>query len=111
MYRCCKIILAIISICLILPLVVSAEIEIPISPLSAPIIVNGGGRSGFDEFGEENKVEKIKEEAKISKTKAVLLSLIIPGAGHYYVGHKERGQIFMGAEVVSWFGFFALLRR
>jgi len=107
LFRCCKIILVIFGICLIWPLVVSAEIEIPISPLSVPITLKSGDRSGFDEFGEENRAEKIKEEAKISKTKAVLLSLIIPGAGHYYVGHKERGQIFMGAEVVSWFGFFA----
>jgi len=87
-----------------------AEIGIPISPLSQPVLLNNNSNFGYDEFGEENRAEakKVKTEGpKVSKTKAVLLSVLVPGAGHYYLNHKGRGQIFIGAEVATWFGFFA----
>jgi hypothetical protein len=89
---------------------VGAEIGIPISPLLQPVVLDGDSNSGFDEFGEENKAETGKAKAagsKVSKTKAVLLSILVPGAGHYYLDHKGRGQLFIGAEVAAWFGFFA----
>ena len=48
-----------------------------------------------------------ESDKKLSKSKAVLLTLLAPGAGHFYIGEKGRGEVFMGAEVVSWLGFFA----
>ena len=87
-----------------------AGIEIPVSPLNAPVFLSGDDGFGFDEFGDENKAEAKKShssEGKISKTKAVILSLLVPGAGQYYAGRKDRAQIFMGAEIASWLGYFA----
>lgn len=92
------------------PLMVNAEIEIPLSPFSGPLLLNDGGGFGSDEFGEENRYEKgkiKKTKPKYSKTTAVLLSLLVPGAGHYYVKHEGRGQLFFGAEVAVWFSYFA----
>ncbi len=99
-----------VCLCFCMPLMAEAEIEIPISPFSGPLLLNDGGEFDSDEFGEENKIEikKVrKSKPKYSKTKAVILSLLVPGAGHYYVKHKGRGQIFFGAEVAAWFSYFA----
>ncbi|UCD18008.1 MAG: hypothetical protein JSV44_03630, partial [Candidatus Zixiibacteriota bacterium] len=41
---------------------------------------------------------------KLSKTKAIALTLLLPGAGHMYIGEKRRGEVFMGAEAVAWAG-------
>jgi hypothetical protein len=43
----------------------------------------------------------------ISLKKAMLLSILLPGAGEYYSGAKVRGQIFMGIEAAVWLGFAA----
>jgi len=84
----------------------SAKIELPTSKLTGPILLSSD-EFGIDDFDAENKAIKVENSSKISKTKAVLLSLVVPGAGHYYVGSKGRGQVFMGAEALTWFGFFA----
>ncbi len=39
-----------------------------------------------------------------SKSKAIALSLLFPGAGHFYIGEKSRGEVFMGAEAAAWLG-------
>ena len=102
-----------VSLCFCLPLLAKAKIEIPISPFSGPILLSDAGEFDFDEFGDENRIEKDKSnkvnkvKPRYSKTKAVLLSLLVPGAGHYYVKHKGRGQLFFSAEVAAWFGYFA----
>lgn len=40
-----------------------------------------------------------------SKTKALLLSLAMPGAGEYYLGYKGKARGFFAAEAASWLGF------
>ena len=47
-------------------------------------------------------------ERKISMRKAMLLSMLLPGAGEYYAGAKFKGQVFMGVEAAIWSGFAAL---
>ena len=37
--------------------------------------------------------------------KALLLSLLLPGAGEYYVGNETQGKIFLGAELLVWGSF------
>ncbi len=37
---------------------------------------------------------------------ALLLSLVLPGAGEYYVGNTSQSKIFFGVEVLAWGGFF-----
>jgi hypothetical protein len=41
-----------------------------------------------------------------SRTKSVLYSLILPGAGQWSLGYKGRAKFFMGAEVLLWVGYF-----
>lgn len=83
----CKIALF-VTLCFCLPLMASAKIEIPLSPFSGPILLSDAGEFDSDEFGDENSSEKYKStkvkkiKPKYSKAKAVLLSLIVPGAGH-----------------------------
>jgi len=43
-------------------------------------------------------------ERTISKTKAIALTLLLPGAGHLYMGEKGRAEFFLGTEVVAWAG-------
>ncbi|MCP4566039.1 MAG: hypothetical protein GY841_00505 [FCB group bacterium] len=45
---------------------------------------------------------------RVSMKKAVLLSILLPGAGEYYAGSKFKGQVFMGVEAAIWSGFAAL---
>lgn len=45
---------------------------------------------------------------KPSRTKAFFLSLLIPGAGEYYLGSKKRALTFLGIEVGLWAGYLAL---
>lgn len=40
-----------------------------------------------------------------SGKKAFLLSLILPGAGQYYMGERKRAQFFAGSEVAIWLGY------
>nr|MBN2276742.1 hypothetical protein [candidate division Zixibacteria bacterium] len=85
-----------------------AEIPIPESPLSQASLM------AFNSIPEERNLEPEADAAmpvtgprKISKAKAIFLSVLAPGAGHLYMGEKGRGEVFLGAEVVSWAGFFA----
>jgi len=42
-----------------------------------------------------------------STTKAMLLSLLLPGAGEYYADNKTHSRIFLGIEGSIWGSFFA----
>ena len=39
---------------------------------------------------------------------ALLFSLIVPGAGHYYIQRMDVGKYFFGADVASWLGYISL---
>lgn len=41
-----------------------------------------------------------------SKTKNILYSLILPGAGQWSMGYKGRAKFFMGTEFLLWVGYF-----
>jgi hypothetical protein len=43
----------------------------------------------------------------VSTKKAMLLSVLLPGAGQYYAGSTFKGQVFMGIEAAIWSGFIA----
>lgn len=44
---------------------------------------------------------------RVSTKKAMLLSVLLPGAGQYYAGSTFKGQVFMGIEAAIWSGFIA----
>lgn len=47
------------------------------------------------------------KQEPVSLKKAMVLSMVLPGAGQYYAGAKFRGQLFMGIEAATWIGFTA----
>jgi hypothetical protein len=42
----------------------------------------------------------------ISMKKAVLYSLLLPGLGEHYTGHKTKAKYFFAVEAMSWIGYF-----
>jgi hypothetical protein len=107
--------LSIVSLALVLSLLampgaVSARITLPLSPLDAPVQPVFPDKDLFAQIddtsgaiqGDRAPVAKSK-----SMTKAILFSFLLPGAGHFYLGEKGRGEIFAGGEVVCWAGFLA----
>ncbi|MBN2226912.1 MAG: hypothetical protein JW763_06075 [candidate division Zixibacteria bacterium] len=45
-----------------------------------------------------------EKKREISRTKAIALTLLLPGAGHLYMGEKGRAEFFLGTEAVAWLG-------
>jgi hypothetical protein len=43
-----------------------------------------------------------------SKGRAVLFSLLVPGTGEMYLGHKKMGAILISSEVALWSSYFLL---
>ena len=52
-----------------------------------------------------NNVSLLKDETKRSPGISFILSLILPGAGHFYTGRMDVGQYFFASEVALWLGF------
>jgi hypothetical protein len=59
-----------------------------------------------DEFDED-------EEDKVNVTRAVGLSLLLPGAGHWMMGSRGRAGVFFGTEALAWtaFGYFKITQH
>jgi hypothetical protein len=78
----------------------SAKIELPVSLLDRPILLAGDD--------DDNKANlKLARKKGKSTTKAVFLSLLLPGAGQLYLGEKGRAEFFIGVEILAWGGFAA----
>lgn len=45
---------------------------------------------------------------KKSPAVAGLLSLVLPGAGHYYSGRMDVGSYFLGTDIALWIGLFGV---
>ncbi len=45
----------------------------------------------------------------VSTFKAVGLSILLPGSGHWYVGRRDRARVFFGIEAAGWTGFAGFL--
>ena len=59
-----------------------------------------------DTLREDTKTVDIQN--KKSPGISVLLSVLLPGAGHYYAGRPDVGAYFFGAEVTMWLGLFGV---
>lgn len=66
------------------------------------IITNYATECKFTKFSFNNESKKAK-----SKGKAFLFSLLLPGAGEYYTGHKTLAKSFIITEIVLWAGYFS----
>jgi len=105
-----------IFIIILLPLIIfaaadcCADINLPASPLFQPIELAAEPNLDipiYDTPSDEPAAGGYVAPKSISKTKAVFYSLLLPGAGHYYLGENGRGEVFTGAEIVSWAGIAA----
>jgi hypothetical protein len=97
-----------LALLLLWPLSGMAKVDLKSSPwlLTTPLLA--GNDDKFDEFGDQSpKKELPKSTQPISRTKAVILSLLLPGAGQYYAGAKGKAEVFLGAEVATWAGVLA----
>ncbi len=54
---------------------------------------------------QEIRLNRAPTKSKKSPGLAVLFSLILPGAGHYYIDRMDVGKYFFGADVASWLGY------
>lgn len=57
---------------------------------------------------EKEYIGDFEATGKKSPALAALYSLIIPGAGHWYLDRMDVGKYFVGAEAISWTGLIAL---
>ena len=57
-------------------------------------------------FGQKTLKEKTGFRGK-SRTKAIILSLLVPGAGEYYIGQKRKARYFFVAEAINIIGFIS----
>lgn len=64
---------------------------------------NGNGRSsGLTQGGWVPLQQKASGQHPPSPGKAMLLSLLLPGAGQYYAGSSKSALLFLGSEVLVW---------
>lgn len=64
----------------------------------------------FPQESISNKFE-LKNTTAVSKKSpglALLFSLILPGAGHYYLNRMDVGKYFLAADAASWIGLISL---
>src|SRR3989304_6000976 len=46
-----------------------------------------------------------EDKKKVSTIKAVGLSVLVPGSGHWYLGRRDRAKLFFGGEAAGWGSF------
>jgi hypothetical protein len=51
---------------------------------------------------------QLQEEYKLSSKRNILYSLILPGAGEWGMGRKNRAKFFFGTEFLLWIGYFGV---
>lgn len=61
----------------------------------------------FKDSISDNKTITINKKQK-STGIAILLSAVLPGAGHFYAGRMDVGGYFLGAELSMWLGLFGV---
>jgi len=81
--------------------------------LYAQRITDNSSNFKIAELSEKFFKDTLKEATKIDNTSnakspaiSILLSALLPGAGHYYAGRMDVGGYFLGAEVTMWLGLF-----
>lgn len=71
-------------------------------------------RYGDDEFAPLDQTVKPSDTStfdseKKSTVKAIAYSLLLPGAGEWYVGSRTKAKFFFGAEAAIWVGFTSFI--
>jgi len=55
-----------------------------------------------------DKAPEVTYNKRVSTGKAVLYSVLLPGLGEYYIGHKTKAKYFFAAEALTWVGYISL---
>lgn len=87
-----------------------SSVLIPPKPIFTPqssVILNGQKLEQNRQINPSFEDEFQKPSGRKSVTKAMLLSLLLPGAGELYAGNSTGSHIFLGLEGSIWAGFFA----
>lgn len=53
-------------------------------------------------------INTFEAKSKKSPALALLLSFVLPGAGHFYINRMDVGKYFLGVDAASWIGLAAL---
>ncbi len=56
----------------------------------------------------ENNMNSAITKSSKSPGLALLFSLVLPGAGHYYIDRMDVGKYYLGADAASWLGLATL---
>jgi hypothetical protein len=87
------------------------EIKLDYSSLLQPVTMTESSRLVMAQNDRGGKFldmsQSAKDQREISMKKAMLLTMLFPGAGQYYADSKFKGQVFMGVEAAIWTGFIA----
>jgi hypothetical protein len=83
--------------------------------LSEPVLLKG--LAGYKSLSFERSFQPDEEiqpkldtdEKKVSTFKAVGLSVLLPGSGHWYLGRQNRAKVFFGIEAAGWTSFAGFL--
>lgn len=67
-----------------------------------------GKYSGYEFKNEKIEIGINKQASDKSPALALLYSVILPGAGHFYLDRMDVGKYFLGADALSWIGLVSL---
>jgi hypothetical protein len=87
------------------------SVLVPAKPIFQPqtsIRLEGPSLQSSKQGGSSFEDEFQRPSGRKSTTKAMLLSLLLPGAGELYAENTTGSRIFLGLEGSIWTGFFAL---
>ena len=85
-------------------------------PLSEPVLLKE--LAGYKSLSYERSLRADEEiqipldadrKKKVSTFKAVGLSVLLPGSGHWYLGRQNRAKVFFGIEAAGWTSFAGFL--
>jgi hypothetical protein len=84
-----------------------ARIDLPLTPINNRVLYNSSLNAALEDPNASSEAITLSDKKPYSKAKAILLTMLVPGAGHFYLNQKGRGEVFMGAEAFAWAGFAA----
>ncbi len=85
----------------------AAAIELSPSPVQAAMDNQRYLASSNDFKDAPSDVKQAKSAGKPSLIKAGALSLLVPGLGEYYLGHRTKAKYFFAGEAFTWIGYFS----
>jgi len=97
-----------VAIVITLTAVKTAAIELRQEPLQRQLqqtlLAAGGSWQDDDPAGNDRLEGRGRRPGEKSVARAALYSLLLPGLGEYYVGHKQKARVFFTVEALGWAG-------